>query len=167
MWTVGPRGFRETEFNCGGAGRRKFTNLAPRATDNKKMPSKKRNPRGLRPGFEIAMGLAGGQSPARPDGPRILAGLKSPASPYGARRHIDQLSHRSRKRQTSSRFQALEMARGRREGLAMWLRHALGPQYHHLLCVRLRSCMAGGRLDLKPPKKINVGYAIPHIWPDA
>ena len=86
--------------------------------------------RGPRPGFEIAMGLAG---------------LKSLASPYGARRHLDQPSHRSRKRRASRSVRALKDAWGRQEGFSTWLRHILRPQNPRLQYIRLRTCMAGVR----------------------
>ena len=78
-----------------------------------------------------------------------MAGPKSPASPYGARRFTGQPFYPSRKRQASRVVRALEMAWGRREGLAKWLRPVLRPQIPRLLCVRLRSCMASGRLALE------------------
>jgi hypothetical protein len=80
--------------------------------------------------------------PSKPRWGRRKAGVRFRASPYGARRFTGQPFYPSRKRQSSRLFRALEMALGRQEGMAMWLRHFLRPRNPRLLCIRLRSRVA-------------------------
>ena len=81
----GPRRSRETEFNVGGARRRKFTELGALRHGQERIPTKKVRKRGPRPGFGIAMGPPAGRS-IKPLRGRRQAGARFRASPFGAKR---------------------------------------------------------------------------------
>ena len=101
---------------------------------------KSRGKRGPRPGYGIAMGLTVSSRWQTPTGPRNLVGVKSLASPFGAKRFTGQPSHRRRKRQSSSEL-ALKPAGGRFMGLERFWQVVHGLQ-SRLLCSRLWSRLA-------------------------